>query len=276
LAYHGEQLREALREMQGQQTREIGTAIQASLQSLIESLHVRVQSTEEECVEETQKRLAALRQNTLSALESEAEEKSAWYCDRLRGVLHEVQAQQAREMDEGLQSNLQGLLKSLHTKIQSTADEAAGRVAAEIKSSAEHALEEFPERLSKSIGVAALMAREWAEQAKTELESHSNQLVEVFEKRLEAASAAAHKQQRSEAEAFVKGMLQSLLNRPEAVPAAQMNLGERPLPAPQPASQPSPPSAEELAERRHRIIEEALTTFRNRLSQTLAAPLPKP
>src|SRR5208337_229536 len=120
----------------------------------------------------------------------------------------EMQAQQTREMETGLQTSLQGLFESLRARVQSTADEAAARVSAEITSSAEQALHEIPDRLSKAVGVAAVMSREWTEQAKTELEAHSRQLLEVFEKRLEASSAAVQKKQRSEAEAF-KGMLQS-------------------------------------------------------------------
>jgi len=278
-AQHREQLRGALVEMQAQQTTRIGTAIQATLQSLMESLHVRIQSTEEECAKATQKRLAALHQTTLSALESEAAAKSALYSEQLRSALLEVQAQQTREMETGLQGNLQSMLESLRTRIQSTADEAAVRVAAEIKNGAEQALQEIPERLSKSLGLAALMASEWAEQAKTELESHSSQLAEVFDKRLEAASAAAHKRQRSEAEAFIKGMLRSFQIQPEAVApeaktAAKEDLGGPPSPPPRPPSHLPPTSVETPAERQHRIVEEALNTFRVRLGQALASPPP--
>jgi hypothetical protein len=272
-ASHQEQLRTALLEMQSQQTREIGTEFQASLQSLLESLHVRIQSTEEQCVGETQKQLAALRQTTLATLESEAAEKSASYREQLRAALVEMQAQQTKEMETGLQTSLQGLFESLRARIQSTADEAAARGSAEITSSAEQALHEIPDRLSKAVGIAALISREWAEQAKTELEAHSRELLEVFEKRLEASSAAAQKRQRSEAEAF-KGMLQNFLKQAEGLPAevskakaeAREEPGEPPSPSPRPPSHPSPTSLESPAERQRRIIEEAMHKFRSALA----------
>jgi ElaB/YqjD/DUF883 family membrane-anchored ribosome-binding protein len=270
---HLEQLRSALADMQAQQTREIGTEFQASLQSLLESLHVRIQSTEEQCVGETQKLLAALRQTTLASLESEAAEKSTSCREQLRTALLQMQAQQTKEMETGLQTSLQGLFESVRARIQSTADEAAARVSSEIKSSAEQALHEIPDRLSQTVGMAAVISRDWVEQAKTELEAHSRQLLEVFERRLEASSAAAQKRQRSEAEAF-KGMLQSFLKQAEGLPAevskpkaeAREESGEPPSPPPQPPSHPSSTNLESPAERQRRIIEEAMNRFRSALA----------
>jgi hypothetical protein len=244
-ASYREQLRAALLEMQAQQTREMGTGMQASLQGLLESLRVKIQSTEEQCVEETQKQLAAVRETTLSSLESEAAEKSASYREQLRAALLEVQAQQTKEMETGIQASFEGLLESLR------------------------------------IG-----SREWEEQAKTELEAHSRQLVELFEKRLEALSATARERQLSEAEAF-RGVFQSWLSQAarlleglatdagHAKAPVREESAEPPSRPPQPSTEPSRPAFEDLLEKQRRIIKDAFGALRSRLSQTLASPTPK-
>jgi vacuolar-type H+-ATPase subunit H len=123
-----------------------------------------------------------------------------------------MQAQQTKEMEKGIQTSLQGLLESLRTQIHSMADESAARVAAEVKSMAEQAIQELPDQLYKSVGMAALMAKEWEEQAKTHLEAHSSHMLEVFQKQLEELTMAAQERQRRDAEAL-QGLLQSRLRQ---------------------------------------------------------------
>jgi len=268
--------------MQAQQTREMGTGIQASLQGLLESLHVKIQTTEEHCVEATEKQLAMLRESTLSLLEREAAAKSASYREQLQAALLETQAQQMKEMESAIHATFEGLLESLRARIESTAGEAAARVAAEVRNGADQALQELPERLSKSIEMAVYVVKEWERQTRTELEAHSRRLLEAFEKRLEVSSAAAQKRQRNEAEAF-KRMLQNLLDHTEALSAEQSQTTEAvregsteapPRPA-QPSPEPSAPALENLLEKQRKIIEDTLGAFRSKLSQTLAGTSPK-
>jgi hypothetical protein len=281
-ASYREQLQAALLEMHAQQTTKMGTEIQASLQGLLESLHVKIQTTEERCVEETEKQLAVLRESTLSLLEGEAAEKSASYRDQLRASLLETQERQTREMESGIQASFEGLLESLRARIESSAGEAAARVAAEVRNGADQALQELPERLSKSVEMAVFVVKEWEQQTRTELEAHSRRLLEAFEKRLDDVSAAARKRQRSEAEAF-KSMLQNFLDHAEALSAesgqAKTAVREESTPAPsrpaQPSAEPSTPALENLLEKQRRIIEDTLGAFRSRLSQTLAGTTSK-
>ena len=272
----------ALQEMHAQQTREMGTEIQASLQGLLESLHVKIQTTEERCVEETEKQLAVLRESTLRLLEGEAAEKSASYREQLRASLLETQERQTREMESGIQATFEGLLESLRVRIESSAGEAAARVAAEVRNGADQALRELPERLSKSIEMAVFVVKEWEQQTRTELEGHSRRLLEAFEKRLDDVSVAAQKRQRSEAEAF-KSMLQNFLSHAEALSAesgqAKAAVREESTQAPsrpaRPSAEPSTPALENLLEKQRRIIEDTLGAFRSRLSQTLAGTTSK-
>jgi hypothetical protein len=231
-------------------------------------------------VEETERQLTAVRQSTLALLEGEAAEKTVAYREQLRAALREAQAEQAKEMEAEIQAGLDGLLESLRARIQSTADEAAARVALELRSSADQALQELPDQLYSSIGKAALVAKEWEEQAKADLDAHSRLLLEDFEKQLEALSAAARERQRSDAEAF-KGVLQSRLNQAarllegltadvgQAKGAAHEQSTEPPPRLSRPPIESPPLVLEPLLEKQRQIIEEALGSFRARLKQTL-------
>jgi hypothetical protein len=252
----------------------------------LELLKEGLRPVQEQCVEETQKQLAAARQSTLTSLESEAGAKSASFRERLQTTLLEMLAQQTKEMETGIQTSLQGFLESLRTKIQSTADESAARVTAEVKSSAEQALRELPDRLYKGVGMAALVAKEWQEQAKTDLEAHSRQLLEVFQKQLEALTVAAQERQRTDAEAL-RSLFRGRLNQAarlfgglatnsgQAKEAPREESGDSPSRSSQPSREPLQPVLEPLVEKQRRIIEDALGAFRSRLSQILADHAPK-
>jgi exonuclease VII large subunit len=124
------------------------------------------------------------------------------------------------------------------------------------------------------------VAKEWEEQAKADLEAHSRQLLEDFEKQLEALSAAARERQRSDAEAF-KGVLQSRLNQAarlleglttdvgQAKGVAHEQSTEPPSRSPRPPLESPQLALEPLLEKQRQIIEEALGSFRAKLKQSL-------
>jgi hypothetical protein len=166
------------------------------------------------------------------------------------------------------------------------ADESAARVTAEVRSRAEQALQELPDRLYKGVGMAALVAKEWEEQAKTHLEAHSGQLMEVFQKQLEALTVAAQERQRSDAEAL-RGLLRSRLQQAaglfedleteagQAKGAAREESGNSPYQSLRPSGEPCGPAPEPLVEEQQRNIEEAPGAFRSTLSQIPADHTPK-
>jgi ElaB/YqjD/DUF883 family membrane-anchored ribosome-binding protein/uncharacterized protein (UPF0335 family) len=252
----------------------------------LELLKEGLRSAQGQCVEETQKQLAAVRQSTLTSLESEVGAKSASFREQLHSTLLEMLAQQTKEMETGIQTSVQGLLESLRRKIQLTADESAARVTAEVRSSTEQALQELPDRLYKGVGMAALVAKQWEEQAKTHLETHSRQLLEAFQKQLEASTAAAQERQRRDAEA-VRDLISSRLKEAarlfeglatdpgQSKGATREESGNSLSQSPRPSKDSLQPVLDPLIEKQRRIIEEALGAFRSRLNQILADSTPE-
>ena len=252
----------------------------------LELLKEGLRSAQQQCVDETQRQLAAARESTLTSLESEAGVNLASFRERLHTTLLEMQAQQTKEMEKEIQTSLQGLLESLRTQVRLTADESAVRVTAEVRSRAEQALQELPDRLYKGVGMAALVAKEWEEQAKTHLEAHLSHVLEVFQKQLEGLTMAAQERQRSDAEAL-KGLLQSRLHQAarlfeggeadagQSKAVAHEESRHSPSQSPRASGDPLRPALDPLVEKQQSIIEEALSTFRSRLSQILADHAPK-
>ena len=252
----------------------------------LELLKEGLRSTQQQCVDETQRQLAAARQSTLTALESEAGVNLASFRERMHSTLLEMQAQQTKEMEKGIQTSLQGLLESLRTQIRLTAEESAARVTTEVRGRAEQALQELPDRLYKAVGMAALVAREWEEQAKTHLEAHLSHVLEVFQKQLEGLTMAAQERQCSDAEAL-RGLLQSRLHQAarlfEGVEAdagqskgvAREESGNSPFQSLGASRDPLRPALDPLLEKQQRIFEEALSAFRSKLSRILADHAPK-
>jgi hypothetical protein len=252
----------------------------------LELLKEGLRSTQQQCVDETQRQLAAARQSTLTALESEAGVNLASFRERMHSTLLEMQAQQTKEMEKGIQTSLQGLLESLRTQIRLTAEESAARVTAEVRSRAEQALQELPERLYKGVGMAALVAKEWEEQAKTHLEAHLSHVLEGFQKQLEGLTMAAQERQRSDAEAL-KGLLQSRLHQAARLfESGEADAGQSkgvareesrsfPFQSQRASTDPLRPALDLLIEKQQRNIEEALSAFRSALSRILADHTPK-
>jgi hypothetical protein len=252
----------------------------------LELLKEGLRSAQQQCVDETQRQLAAARESTLISLESEAGVSLASFRERLHTTLREMQAQQTKEMEKEIQTSLQGHLESLRTQVRLTADESAVRVTAEVRSRAEQALQELPDRLYKAVGMAALVAKEWEEQAKTHLEAHLSHVVEVFQKQLEGLTMAAQERQRSDADAL-KGLLQSRLHQAarlfeggeadadQSKGVAREESRHSPFQSPRASRDPLHPDLDPLVEKQQRIIEEALSTFRSKLRQILADHAPK-
>jgi vacuolar-type H+-ATPase subunit E/Vma4 len=250
----------------------------------LELLKEGLRSAQQQCVDETQRQLVAARESTLASLESEAGVSLASFRERLRTTLLEMQAQQTKEIEKEIQTSLQAHLESLRAQVRLTADESAVRVTAEVRSRAEQALQELPDRLYKGVGMAVLVAKEWEEQAKTHLEAHLSHEVEVFQKQLEGLTMAAQERQRSDAEAL-KGLLQSRLHQAaQLFEGGEADAGQskavareesRHSPSQSPRAARDPLRPDPLVEKQQRIIEEALSTFRSRLRQILADHAPK-
>jgi exonuclease VII large subunit len=134
--------------------------------------------------------------------------------------------------------------------------------------------------------MAALVAKEWEEQAKTHLEAHLSHVLEVFQKQLEALTMAAQERQRSDAEAL-KGLLQSRLHQAarlfegmaadagQSKGVAREESRNSPPQSPRASSDPLRPALDPLVEKQQRIFEEALSAFRSRLSRILAGQTPQ-
>jgi ElaB/YqjD/DUF883 family membrane-anchored ribosome-binding protein len=222
----------------------------------------------------------------LTSLEIEAGAKLASFWEQPRTTLEEMLARQTKEMQTEVQTSLQALLESLRARIQLTANESAERVTAEVRGRVEQALQELADQLYKGVGMAALAAKEWEEQAKTHLEAHSRQLLEVFQKQVEAFTTAAQERQRSGAEAL-QGLLRSRLSQAarlfeglesdagQSKGVAREESANSPLQPPRPSRDALRPVLEPLLEKQQRIIEEALGAFRSRLNQILADRPPK-
>ncbi len=245
-----------------------------------------LRSAQQQCVDKTQRQLAAARESTLSLLESEAGVNLASYRERLHATLLEMEAQHTKEIEKGIQTSLQGFLESLRTLINLAADESAARVTAEVRNRAEQALQELQERLYKAVGMAALVAKEWEEQAKTHLEAHLSHVLEVFQKQFEGLTMATQERQRGDAEAL-KGLLPSRVRQAARIlEGAEAGTGQtqavahedsrnspsQPLPA---SEDPLGPALDSLMEKQRSTVEEALSAFRSKLSQILADQAPK-
>jgi cellobiose-specific phosphotransferase system component IIA len=129
------------------------TAIQARKickeEDALELLKEGLRSAQQQCVEETQRQLAAAHESTLTSLQRETGVNLASYRERLHTTLLEMQAQQTKEIEKGIQTTLQNILDSLRTQTRLTADESAARVTAAVRNRVEEALSAFRSRLSR-------------------------------------------------------------------------------------------------------------------------------
>jgi uncharacterized protein YdhG (YjbR/CyaY superfamily) len=218
----------------------------------------------------------------------------------VEGALEQVaidfnkQAEDALELlKEGLRSAQKqcvdeawNFLDSLRAQVLSETSASTTRVTAEIRNKTEDALRELPDRLYKSVGMAALVLKEWEEEAKTRLEVQARQMLEVFQKELAGLTAAAQEQQCGDAEAL-QGVLRNRLQQAarlfesseagkgESTREAREESGKPPAqPLLRATDRPSPDLGC-LVEKQERIVEEALGLFRSRLRQVVADQEPK-
>ena len=243
-------------------------------------------SARDQHLEETKGQLGAAREGALATLAHEANAQSASVRAELQATFLEMQEQQAKEMDARFQAGLQGLQNSLGAHIQREAKEYVAQAMAGTLAKFEQTLLEVPERLYKSVGMAAMVVSEWENDAKTRLEECLRQALEIFQRQLEDLTAVAHERQRGEAEALT-GLVRSRLQH-----AAQVfGVGQPTVPQPGAVARPEPrniplqpirefsevfrPALEPLAEKQQQIVEEVLKSFRSKLTRILSEQTPK-
>jgi hypothetical protein len=130
--------------------------------------------------------------------------------------------------------------------------------------------------------MAALVAKEWEEQAKTHLEARVSDLLEGFQKQLEALALAAQERARNDAEAL-QGLLQNRLHQAarlfeykngdagQSPGMAQEESKNSPFESPRASQDPLRPELEPpLVEKQQSAFEEALDDFRSGLNRILA------
>jgi len=151
-------------------------------------------------VEETKAELRALADSTLASFRGQLDVSSQQSRDLFRKAVEEFHEAAARQMEALLPGLVERQREAIRKALEDELDNFTQRMATRIKSRSDQVVLEASERVHKQVGEAALLLKDWTDEARRRLEAYFEKLTEAFQKQVAEVSAAALERHRQAAE----------------------------------------------------------------------------
>lgn len=249
----------------------------------VRALGEKLGAAGEALVGEAAKQLSVMTRATLESLAREAQTVAEECQSQAQGTLQEFRDRGPRELEADLQRVLEKHREAMLKELQKQAEDSTERALAQIRSRSDVVAKEASETVYKQVGVGAVVLKDWADQARAQLENFLQRSAEVFQKQISVISETTLEKHHKGAEAMVQDLrarLQqaaSIFREKEPEPT-ETESKEAPVEQTVAASPPPDsatgenldPAIERFKKRQEQAIKEAAEAFRNRLTEMLA------
>ncbi len=215
------EMKEALSAFQEKSAKEVSdslqkvseTQLEASAELLrkqaddaLEMMREDLQATGKKLLEGTRKQLEDATQSAATSLARQAKALEEEFRGQLRKTLLDFEVVGARELESHLQKTQMSRREAILAELQTEVNASGDRAVTQIKSRADQVVNDASDLMYKQVGVAEVVMKDWADQAKIRLETHFLKSTEVFEKQLDELSKTALERHRKKAEVLVEGL----------------------------------------------------------------------
>jgi hypothetical protein len=156
--------------------------LQTQADDTLEQVADRLKTLGKESQEETEKQLGMLARSTRETLTQEARVLAQGSREELRRAAQEAQAQSLQELETHLQQGAEKQREAYLKQFQREVDQSCERGVADLRDRVQRAALEASEKVYKHVGLVAFMMKEWADQAKLNLDTCLQGALESFEK----------------------------------------------------------------------------------------------
>jgi hypothetical protein len=262
-----------------QSTRE---ALAREAKSSVETMGMlgeKLAASGEAMVGETAKQLSAMTRFTLESLSQEAHAASEECRAQARRTLEEFGQRGLKELEAQFQRAGEKHRENMLRQLQREADDSSERALTQIRNRSEQVAKEASDTVYKQVGVGAVVLKDWADQARTQLESSLQRSAEAFEKRIAELSQITLDKHRQGSEVLVEDLRARLqqaarifqdpgAEKFEAASAKPPEAATSVPTNPKPGTDADP--VERLKKSQEQAVNEAAEAFRKRLADMLA------
>lgn len=156
--------------------------LQTQADDTLEQVADRLKTLGKDSQEEIERQLGTLAQSTRETLTQEAGLLAQGSRGELTRAAQEVQAQSLRELEAHLRQEADKQREAYLKQFQREVDQSCERGVTDLRSRVQRATLEASEKVYKHVGLVAVMMKEWADQAKLNLDACLQDAVESFEK----------------------------------------------------------------------------------------------
>ncbi len=257
----------------------VGREARATLQT-IRALGEKLGDSGKALVDETAKQLGAMTRLTVESLTREARTITQESRDQARKTFQEFQERGTRELEAHLEKGLEKHREAMLKLLQKAAEDSTEQALAQVKSRSEQAVQEASDTVYKQVGVGAVVLKDWADQARTHLESFLQKSAEGFQKQIAGLSEATLERHRRESEVLVEDLRARLQQAARIFQDKESGpLDTKTAEAPEKPADSSPlerkieedsdPVIERLRKQQEQALSEAAEAFRNKLAKML-------
>lgn len=268
----------------GEQLRVSGTRLaeetQKHLAGLTESSRRALADDAKGVLQKTQEQISSLTRSALESLTKESLTLADEYRGQIQKTIQEVHEKGPRQIEARLQETIEKHLETLTKQVQTQAEESSERALAEIRNKSAQVVREASDSVYKQVGVGAGVLKDWAQQARAQLESVFQKSMEAFKNQIAEFSAETLERHQKVSETSVEDLRARLqqaarIFQAKAVEAKSQEPLERP--AAPPSSEtftklvetPRPP-IEQPKEEQGQVVKDLTEAYRKQLAEILA------
>jgi len=200
---------------------ELHKTVDTALESSASHLHTQVEDsvtlTNEELkrvgkdlLEDCRKQVGNLTRATIGSLTSEVQAIAEEYRRQHQSKFQEITNKSMREIETSVQQAMRREKETFLRQLEDEVEASAARAAARVKAQSEAAAQQASDKIYRQVGEAAVVLKEWADQARERFEARSRDSVETFRKQAEEVSRASLEAARGQAAELGKNLAERL------------------------------------------------------------------
>ncbi|PYV31673.1 MAG: hypothetical protein DMG22_15935 [Acidobacteria bacterium] len=171
---------------------------------------MQLEAQAKQVLEETSSQVAGMVEATATSLGKAVQEATSDYRVQLHKTLDESVTRSTYDFENYFNNLLGGRREAILREISKQADEGAAQVVAEMKSRTEAAAKEATDRVLRQVGQAALVLKEWGDQAASRLEGSFQKSLESLRREAENVARGAADEQRNQSYQIASDLLDRL------------------------------------------------------------------
>jgi hypothetical protein len=180
--------------------------VQKQTAEALGGLRDKFEAAGKEFSESAKLQLESIARSTLVSLEQEAKASNEKFRDQLQRTVQETQERSTRDLEGRLEGAAEKQRAIILSEMEKEARASSERAVASLKNQSDRVTNESRDLMYRQVGMAEVVMKDWADQAKQRLDSYFEKSLEVFRKQIGEVSVAVWEGHLKKSEALAEGL----------------------------------------------------------------------